>query len=57
MYRNEKGVGEAIRDSGIPRDELFVTSKLNNGNHEPDGPAPPSTRPWPTSASIRSTCS
>ncbi len=36
MYRNEKGVGEAIRDSGIPRDELFITSKLNNGLHEPD---------------------
>jgi len=36
MYQNEKGVGEAIRASGIPRDELFVTSKLNNGFHEPD---------------------
>ena len=36
MYGNEKGVGEAIRASGIPRDELFVTSKLNNGFHEPD---------------------
>ena len=36
MYGNEKGVGEAIRASGIPRDELFVTSKLNNGFHETD---------------------
>ena len=36
MYGNERGVGEAIRASGIPRDELFVTSKLNNGFHEPD---------------------
>jgi 2,5-diketo-D-gluconate reductase A len=36
MYRNEKGVGEAIRDSGIPREELFITSKLNNGLHEPE---------------------
>jgi 2,5-diketo-D-gluconate reductase A len=36
MYRNEKGVGEAIRDSGIPREELFITSKLNNGFHEPE---------------------
>ncbi len=36
MYENEKGVGEAISSSGIPRDELFVTSKLNNGFHEPD---------------------
>jgi 2,5-diketo-D-gluconate reductase A len=36
MYQNEKGVGEAIKSSGIPRDELFITSKLNNGFHEPD---------------------
>ncbi len=36
MYGNEKGVGEAIRDSGIAREELFITSKLNNGFHEPD---------------------
>ena len=36
MYGNEAGVGEAIRASGIPREELFITSKLNNGFHEPD---------------------
>ena len=36
MYGNEEGVGEAIRDSGIDRDEIWVTSKLNNGFHEPD---------------------
>jgi 2,5-diketo-D-gluconate reductase A len=36
MYRNEKGVGEAIRESGIDRAEVFVTSKLNNGFHKPD---------------------
>jgi 2,5-diketo-D-gluconate reductase A len=36
MYGNEAGVGEAIRASGMPRDELFITSKLNNGFHEPD---------------------
>ena len=36
MYRNEKGVGEAIRSSGIDRDEIFVTSKLNNGFHRRD---------------------
>jgi 2,5-diketo-D-gluconate reductase A len=33
MYGNEQGVGEGIRDSGIPREEVFVTSKLNNGFH------------------------
>jgi 2,5-diketo-D-gluconate reductase A len=36
MYQNEKGVGEAIANSGIDRAEFFVTSKLNNGAHEPD---------------------
>ena len=36
MYGNEKEVGEAIAESGIPREEIFVTSKLNNGFHEPD---------------------
>ena len=29
-YRNEKGVGAAIAASGIPRDEVFVTTKLWN---------------------------
>jgi 2,5-diketo-D-gluconate reductase A len=29
-YRNEKGVGAAISASGIPRDEVFVTTKLWN---------------------------
>jgi len=36
MYGNEKGVGEAIAESGIARDEIFVTSKLNNGFHAHD---------------------
>jgi len=36
MYRNEHGVGEAVRASALPRDEVFITSKLNNGFHEPD---------------------
>lgn len=30
VYRNEEGVGRAIAASGIPRDELFVTTKLWN---------------------------
>jgi 2,5-diketo-D-gluconate reductase A len=33
MYGNEAEVGEAIANSGIPRDELFVTTKCNNSNH------------------------
>jgi len=35
MYGNEQGVGAAIKASGLPREELYVTTKLNNGNHEP----------------------
>ena len=27
-YRNERSVGQAIKDSGIPRDSIWVTSKL-----------------------------
>jgi diketogulonate reductase-like aldo/keto reductase len=27
-YGNEAGVGRAVRDSGIPRDEIFITTKL-----------------------------
>ena len=36
MYQNEAGVGEALASSGIARDELYVTTKLNNGFHRPD---------------------
>src|SRR5690349_21352483 len=36
MYGNEAGVGEAVRASGLARDDVFITSKLNNGFHEPD---------------------
>jgi 2,5-diketo-D-gluconate reductase A len=36
MYGNEKGVGEAVRASGLDRSDVYITSKLNNGFHEPD---------------------
>jgi 2,5-diketo-D-gluconate reductase A len=36
MYGNEKEVGQAVRKSGIPRTEVFVTSKLNNNHHAPE---------------------
>ncbi|MGZ4468476.1 MAG: aldo/keto reductase [Nocardioidaceae bacterium] len=36
MYGNEKEVGEAVRASKIDRDDIFVTSKLNNGFHAYD---------------------
>jgi 2,5-diketo-D-gluconate reductase A len=35
MYRNERGVGEAIRASGLDREDVYVTSKLNNSYHRP----------------------
>ena len=36
MDGNEAGVGRALAASGLPREELFVTSKLDNPDHEPD---------------------
>jgi diketogulonate reductase-like aldo/keto reductase len=32
VYGNEEGVGQAIRESGVPREELFITTKLWNAN-------------------------
>ncbi|MFG3697633.1 aldo/keto reductase [Micromonospora sp. NPDC047620] len=36
MYGNEAEVGQAVRESGLDRDEVFVTSKLSNAFHRPD---------------------
>jgi len=36
MYGNEKEVRQGIRDAGLDRGEVFITSKLNNGFHKPD---------------------
>ena len=36
MYQNEAGVGQGVRDSGLDRADVYVTSKLNNGYHEPN---------------------
>lgn len=33
-YANEEGVGQAITASGISRDDLWVTTKLQNGKHK-----------------------
>jgi 2,5-diketo-D-gluconate reductase A len=35
MYGNERGVGEAVRASGLERHEVFLTTKLNNAFHRP----------------------
>ncbi|MFR9801648.1 aldo/keto reductase [Pseudonocardia sp. RS010] len=36
MYGNEEGVGQAVAGSGLSRDEIFVTTKLDNGRHGRD---------------------
>jgi 2,5-diketo-D-gluconate reductase A len=36
MYGNEREVGAAVRATGLVRSDVFITSKLNNGFHEPD---------------------
>lgn len=35
MYGNEREVGRALAASGLPRDQVFVTTKLNNTDHTP----------------------
>ena len=35
-YQNEAGVGEGFRASGLARDDVYITSKLDNSSHEPD---------------------
>ena len=30
---NEQGVGDGIKASGVPREEIFLTTKLDNFNH------------------------
>ncbi|NUR63026.1 MAG: aldo/keto reductase [Catenulispora sp.] len=32
-YENESGVGRAVRESGLPREDVFITTKLWNGDH------------------------
>ncbi|MFT3875307.1 MAG: aldo/keto reductase [Propioniciclava sp.] len=36
MYGNEREVGLALAASGLARDDVFVTTKLNNPDHDPD---------------------
>ena len=33
-YKNEEGVGKALRSADVPRDELFITTKLWNGDQQ-----------------------
>jgi 2,5-diketo-D-gluconate reductase A len=36
-YGNERGVGQGVRDSGVPREEIFVTTKFNKRWHSVEG--------------------
>ncbi len=33
IYRNEASVGDALQDGGVPREEIFLTTKLWNSDH------------------------
>ncbi|ACZ31632.1 aldo/keto reductase [Xylanimonas cellulosilytica DSM 15894] len=35
-YRNEKGVGQGVRDAGVPREDVVITTKLNREWHSVD---------------------
>ena len=35
IYRNETEVGAGIRNSGVPREDIFITGKLWNTKHDP----------------------
>ncbi|KAL2011695.1 hypothetical protein VTN00DRAFT_4413 [Thermoascus crustaceus] len=36
VYGTERAVGRGVKDSGLPRHELFITTKLWNNKHHPD---------------------
>jgi diketogulonate reductase-like aldo/keto reductase len=38
-YGNEESVGRALRDSGVPRDELFITTKFYPAREDPEAEA------------------
>lgn len=33
LYENEHSVGMALKKSGVPREEIFITTKLRNSDH------------------------
>src|SRR2546429_1783916 len=43
-YGNEESVGRALRDSGVPRDEVFITTKFYPGRKDPAAEAQQSLR-------------
>jgi len=43
-YGNEQSVGQALRDSGVPREDVFITTKFYPGNRDPAAEAEKSLR-------------
>ena len=43
-YGNEESVGKALRDSGLPRDQVFITTKFYPGGNDPAAEARRSLR-------------
>ncbi len=43
-YGNEASVGRALRDSGVPREEIFITTKFDPGGRDPVADAEQSLR-------------
>ena len=43
-YGNEESVGKALRDSGLPRDQVFITTKFYPGGNDPAAEARQSLR-------------
>jgi 2,5-diketo-D-gluconate reductase A len=35
LYGNEQSVGKGLRDSGVPRDDVFITTKFRPGQRDP----------------------
>ncbi|KAJ5494537.1 hypothetical protein N7463_010624 [Penicillium fimorum] len=40
VYGTEKAVGRGVKKSGVPREDIFITTKLWNNKHHPDDVAP-----------------
>jgi diketogulonate reductase-like aldo/keto reductase len=43
-YGNEESVGRALQESGVPREEVFITTKFNPGHRDPVAEAEQSLR-------------
>ena len=44
VYGNEESVGQALRESGVPRDQVFITTKFNPSRKDPAAEAEHSLR-------------